>query len=259
MTNKEFNAWFLDFCAAYPWAIDFVNKADAAGEGTATLAHWQAIIGKHSLSDAKQATRLMLSGVEPEVDQYNRAALPRHVASICERLVAARTILPRETFEAPLNPAQWNSCDIAKQLEDCAAAGGDVAALAARLMPLADEDQVRYRCLNCKDTGMVTCWHPDSMKLAAQGRLKPGRSCYRTAVVCSCTAGRQFESLAKGWDFRTKKFAREHNPIYFHSDRWLPYRGAKQEHVDELVEFVGQLVPANHERSFDAWNQGAEA
>ena len=256
MNNKEFNIWFTDFCAAYPWAIEFVNKADAAGQGEATLGHWLAVLETHTLSDAKEATRLMLSGVEPEVDQYNRAALPRHVASICGRLVAGRNRVPQPKFEAPANPVQWDSREIVRQLQECAEAGGDVAALAARLMPLDDDDQPKYRCLTCKDTGMVTCWHPDSMKLAAQGRLTPGLSCYRTAVVCSCAAGKPFDSLAKGWDFRTKKYTREHNPIYFHPERWLPYRGAKQEHIDELMAFVGQLVPANYERGFDQWNQG---
>lgn len=259
MTPKEFNDWYADFCAAYPGTQEWISKG---GNPTATLKHWREILLPHSLEDAKEATRLMLTGSEDPVDHFDRASTPRHVAGICMRLAGYRIRKPEPNPMPVLPPRSqrdWDGKSYARQLGDCLAAGGDFAALSRRLMPIDDEDRNRYRCLHCLDRGIVTCWHPATMLLAKSGRLELGRENYSCAVVCSCKAGEPFSGLAQVYDFRSGRYARKDNPILFDPKRWLPSPTVpKQKDIDELIDFVCQLVPANYDQSLDDWNNGRD-
>lgn len=189
MTKDEFKLWLADFAAAFPWVPEFLTKS---GDNVATAMHWATVLEDASLDDALLVTKRMLSGKDPEVESTNRASTPRHVAQLARALVARRSgdsgFVP-EFVVATQPKTAWQASDVIGRLLSCAANGGDVAALADKLMPLDPEESPRYRCLLCKDRGRVTCWHPESMELARLGKFDGTHGWYQCAVVCSCPEG----------------------------------------------------------------------
>lgn len=48
------------------------------------------------------------------------------------------------------------------------------------------EGEYTYRCLTCRDSGFVTCWHPKTLVALARGENVPNTTC---AVRCTCDMG----------------------------------------------------------------------
>jgi len=248
VNTAEFNSWFAEYCAAFPGTKEFVVRGVDGGKQT--LAFWFKVLEPHDVDVAKTATMLMLAGKEEQVDIKDRAKIPAHVATLCEKLVDrqrhAKAVESAPTQQepdwSPEQPAQWDSVGIVRKLMACAEQGGDVEALGNRLMPIDPESEPRYRCLWCRDRGRLTAWHPHTMRLAARGKaVVGGRGLYQCCVTCSCRAGELYKKPDK--------------PV-FNERQWLPCRGLpyKQADLDELNEFMANYKPANYESSFDDGN-----
>lgn len=256
MNQAQFNSWYADFCTAYPQTDEFVQRG---GNGRATLAHWFDVLSACELDDAMNVTRRMLRGDDDELKPYDRHATPRHVAALCEALrqrrmqpAASRKFEPDFLRNEP--EPDWSCGDVLKRLRECAASGSSLMALAERLMPIDPDKEPRFRCLDCRDRGLVTCWHPATMHAARIGKLT-GRSSgrYTCVVVCDCKAGKQFESLARGgWNEKLKRFNRE-EPTLFDPARWIKCEDVNEDSVRELIETMatwsGWGPPANAQQT----------
>lgn len=63
-----------------------------------------------------------------------------------------------------------------------------------------------FACLLCRDDGVFTCWHPDSMhKASPRNDQVLEMPLYSCAVACTCSAGDRWKHLAR-----------------FNPDLWLP-------------------------------------
>lgn len=60
----------------------------------------------------------------------------------------------------------------------------------------ATNGQETYACLRCRDSGLVTIYHPRTLALARRGELVPGRV-YTAAAACTCEAGRRYPWLLR--------------------------------------------------------------
>ncbi len=237
MTRDEFEVWMGDLCAAFPWVPGYVAKGkDPSG----TAEHWFELLAAYDVEDALLATKWMLAGKADEVPKFAEHTLPRHVEGII-KTIRFRRAHP-EQAPAPSLPAApgrpWSTAGVFGALHDCIASGGDVEALAAKLIPVDPEEGPRYRCLFCLDRGMVTCWSTHSMALARRGRLVAGgRGRYSVAVVCSCVAGDRY--VPEG-----RMVPR------FNEREWLPVGSMNAAAVAELVAFMAEYVPAGGQRDF---------
>lgn len=98
-----------------------------------------------------------------------------------------------------------------------------------------------YRCLQCRDEGLVMVWHPDAMKLAAESGELP-RKRYEAAVRCDCEAGS----------------SRNRPEPQYDANRWLliDRRKTTQENIADLIDFMADyrdravLSMPNYEPSF---------
>ena len=256
MTNEEFNDWFDDFSAAFPWAKDFVSKDGR--DGMATRTHWLGVLSRCDLADAKEVTRMMLAGDLDEVSTFERHATPRHVAGLCAKLARERLEPPADDSDLEFPPreanAEWASPGICKQLMDAAAAGEDTHALALRLMPVDERNEPRYKCLHCLDRGHLRVWHRDSMKLAARGELTTKGRCYSTSIRCLCSAGEKWGAIGRGrYDFRKHEYPL---PGYTYDPKlWCVCKGYRQADVEALEDFMANIKPPGHDEAWDTWNQ----
>ncbi len=196
MTGEEFDDWYSDFCSAYPETAAFVNSN---GNPRGTLEHWFAVLSPCDLTDAREVTRRMLAGDDPEVENYNRHTTPRHVATLCERASVRRRLAASQ----PANVRQ---------------------------------SERSYRCLLCRDTGFVCCWHTSTMDLVAKGHAIVPRSpaLYSMEVPCSCSAGDLWSTMEVKERGETKRV----QPQRFDARRHFPCNGFGQADIDAMVEFV---------------------
>lgn len=226
MNGSEFAKWYGDYCAAFPQTADYVAKGGKAEDGSSrTLAHWKAVLEPVELDHALLVTARMLSGAEPEVPKFEQHTTPRHVADL------AGKIRQRLRMEEP-EPAT----------------------------PIDPDREPRYRCLACRDMGMVSVWDRESMRLAARGLVTPEnrRGLHTGFVVCSCRAGKRYESLAHGGTDNAGRFIRE-TPVYYDQRKWCKCESAgNAADVERLIDFMANYKPANYEPAFDAFNDSPE-
>lgn len=116
------------------------------------------------------------------------------------------------------------------------------------------DGQETFRCLTCRDDGIVEVWSRISMHFAAPDRIpRPPNTTapegarlgdrftvYKKMVRCTCEA-------AEKWRWM---------PVVFDAKRWLPI-GVKgtsdREEQQKLIEFVGQLKPTGYREEFAAF------
>lgn len=262
MNKQEFNQWWDGYCAAFPGTHEFVDRG---GDALRTLGFWFTILEPYSLDAAETVTMRMLAGHDDPVDIKDRAQIPRRVAELCQRYNDRQRLekLPPSPREPKVDKAaQWDTKKILGDLIECAKQGGDVSALAKRLMPIDPEREPRRRCLTCRDSGLVTVWHPHSMDLCKRGELRlPGNGslggCYRAAIRCDCDTGARYDNLA--WGPTDKKTGRpfRSTPIIYDPKRWRICRGFKQEDLDDLSEFMANIKPAGFVDALADYNASA--
>ena len=165
--------------------------------------------------------------------------------------VATEPFVPEFLRDEP--KLDWSCSGVLSQLRECAATGGALHDLAARLMPGDPEHEPRYGCLDCSDRGVVTCWHPATMEAARRGRLRrehPHGAAYRVAVPCHCRAGNRFENWQRGgWDSQRKAYRYE-TVVVYDPAAWI-----KCGSVADLIDAMESWKPANFEVALDAWNE----
>ncbi len=256
MNKAEFNDWYTEFCAAFPGTDAWIATK---GGGTRTLANWLAVLVDCDADCAKMATMMILSGKEPTIHAYERSETPVRIRDICKRLEAKHSI-PAEP--SPLEQrrtdkaAQWDTKVILAKLLDCAARGGDVEALAKKLMPIADDSAPRYKCLICKDRGLVRVWRAESMELAAKGELTSVHGCSSAAIRCECEAGNRYERMSLGlWGLGADPKDARATPIIYNERQWCICEGYAESDREKLAAFMQENCrPANYEPAFEAWN-----
>lgn len=82
---------------------------------------------------------------------------------------------------------------------------GAIARIASKLRkptrpqrPLRIGEQETFACLQCRDYGAFTCWHPDSMHAAdPRSDRVLEMPLYSCAVACTCAAGDRWKHLAR--------------------------------------------------------------
>lgn len=195
MLRSEFGEWLKYHTAAFTSVGSWLGKMPEEGtESTPSRAdvveRWFAALRSIDLVDAKAATDELFAGREAEPRGFDRH--PAAVAAIAVQLRRRRA--PRRDPE-----------------------------------PRRIDGQAAYRCLLCRDTGVVDCWAPESMR-AAHRAVKgdaewTGDTIYAVAVACSCDAG--------------DRFARNSEPRY-DAKRWLKIEGSigESEEQQRLLNFM---------------------
>ena len=161
MNGTDFVCWQAFHAARFPlWASWLRNLPKDAGDGLVTqsdvLAAMADTLGDVSLADAKEASRLLSCGEEPEIDKYDDH--PRRVRAVARRLSSER--IKRMVSTPPKNLKEPT-----------------------------------YRCLDCMDEGRVSVWHPQTVQDAkhnAEALVNGQLTTFTCVVACNCEAGRRF-------------------------------------------------------------------
>jgi len=244
MTSDDFDQWVEHLSSLFPRLVDFINKAPAPAT---LLKAWSEILEPAALDDALVVNLRMLRGTMPTFEGFKEQDLARHVLKLCRELKNSRIRKTDASVQFPPDEKPKAFAGIAKQLFDCAASGGNVAALSKMILPFDPEKAPRYRCLACRDIGLVTCWSPATMRLAATDRLPKGEHGpmrYVCAVACDCQAGDRYDQNP---DRRVPRF---------NTRQWLPAE-VNAAGIEQLYDFMRYYKPANHEPAFDQYNQQA--
>jgi len=110
-----------------------------------------------------------------------------------------------------------------------------------------------YRCLLCKDSGAVLCWHPVAMRamsnkirgLEGQKQFGERGTLYACSIRCYCEEG-------------TQRY-REWKPT-FNEGEWVPCDGLKDAaSIERLKKFIAAKRQIenhpNYEHAFDEWSR----
>lgn len=226
MTNNEFQTWLTDFTAAFPGIGEWIERLPAK---RATMRHWfENVFVNIELADAWAVTRRMFKGEDSAVEAYDREKLPQIVAALASR-ARDRRLNPTGEFvpeyvEAGNRKKKFDLIGICSKILN-AMKGGSSAheACAIHLPPIDEEDQPRYRCLTCRDTGMVNVWHVTAMHAARHGKFDRRRHSSPCVIRCNCDAGNRYPAFA----------------LTFDPNKWLPCSNyMRQEEIDKLHEFM---------------------
>lgn len=160
MTKDEFNAWFFDHASRFIGLNAYIAKQqDRNGQpmGQAILNAWLQSLQDVSFEEAKAASDEMFRLPEDQLPK----GYDRHPAKILELTRNERRRRP---------PPAWK--------------------------PRVIDGHETYKCPDCRDYGVFTVWHPDTIALIRKGygqnmladpRRHPAYTC---AVRCVCEAGR---------------------------------------------------------------------
>lgn len=175
MTPAEYKTWYAFHAARFPnWASFMVNldKFPAPNKPTTSEAS-QAIyetLADVGLTDAIEASRRLARGDESEIDQMDQHA--KAVRGVARRLSGER-----------LRLASASTRCIGKE--------------------------PTFRCLRCEDVGVVTVWHPETVRECRDADLAEliiarKRQTYTCVVACDCAKGHKHAEDAKLRSFNGK-------------------------------------------------------
>ena len=155
MTWDEFDGtWFPAHKAAFTGIQEFFRRQTTGTEAPsydAVLKGWFQTLRDVDLATAMEATRAMARGDIDEPVGYDRH--PRAIRKAAGISYGSRK-------------RPWDE-------------------------PRYDADGTRtYACLLCMDDGFVICWHPTAMQAAIDGTLGNRFTLTKTAILCTCEAGR---------------------------------------------------------------------
>lgn len=90
-----------------------------------------------------------------------------------------------------------------------------------------------YRCLRCRDQGLVTVWSVRAMKAASGGSV-PGRDYTFAQTICPCHAGEKFSNMDGGI-----KSTDTPKVLTFDDRKWrVPTGSTRDERIADLVEWM---------------------
>jgi hypothetical protein len=188
MIDSEFITFVDHFQACFP---DVWNRLLTAG-GENFVPTWRRSLGSIELSDAISALDMIVDGKESLPNPHS--LFPAVIRKVAGKLQARRLYRP----PAPLEPARRGKHSMSAMLGavlDCVKAGMSTAEALAQLnvqFPIDPEDQPRFRCMLCKDSGTVDVWHHTCVSAAIRGDDHIKR--YRAIVVCTCEASLKIQA-----------------------------------------------------------------
>lgn len=245
MTRKEFDTWMADYCAAFPETGAWLNNSP---DVTTTLRHWQTALMAVDLTDALEVTQRMLRGDDESVKAYEREQTPAHVKRLCLRQADRRRFGASQDDSAPeyisSRSDDFEMSPLLKRMRDAAAEGMTKEDISRHILPVVPfEKQNRYRCLKCRDVGVLAVWHPASMHAVLDGTFGPPRTRSEIFVACTCTAANKF-----------------HWALPFNEKQMVPCpRGPMDdEHANELRYRMEKMAVATSVQEFDAESFGAQ-
>lgn len=187
MNNADFDAWLDDYAEAFPETAAWLN---GFGEDSTPriLARWQAVFTDRrvGLADAKAATAAMLAGRSPAIAAYEREQTPARVAAIARKIADDRTRVAPAEVDEPQRAVGVGG--LFREIVGARKAGATPeqieALIVARFGDHGDDRRSRYRCLRCRDTGVVTVLAIASTKQLE--RVAAGEPCGTAAAACDC-------------------------------------------------------------------------
>lgn len=186
MTRPEFNGWYKNFCSAFPDTAAWLNQSP---EKTETLGFWYQALEHTDLADAKEATRRLAVGEEPEIPAYERQSIPRRVAEIAKRVRGGRRIVRREDALPDYGGGKWSLLAAFKAAKERGKTLGEAMKIIAELVP-EDANPPRYRCLRCRDSGSVLVWSNRTIHAVMHNAEHVPK--YRCSMRCDCDAGKRW-------------------------------------------------------------------
>lgn len=226
MTNNEFQTWLTDFTAAFPGLGEWIEKLPAK---KATMRHWfENVFVNIEFADAWAVTRRMFKGDDAMVAAYDREKLPQIIASLADR-ARDRRLNPTGEFipeyvEAGNRKKKFDLIGICSKIQAAMKGGMSPIEACEKHLPATDpEEAPRYKCLDCRDTGMVSVWHVTAMAAAKRGTFDRKRHTSLCKIRCRCFAGDRYPA-----------FSQTYNP-----DKWLRVENAsRQEEIDRLHAYM---------------------
>jgi hypothetical protein len=168
MRRDEFTD-FQDYLFARVPELESWLNGFAVARREETIESWFEVLSRLDVEAAQYAVRLLQAGDEQEPRSFSK--YPACIAAIVKRI------------------------------------RGECAQEARRRGPRIIDGEEVFECLQCRDDGRVSCWHPESMKAARGGTLGQvvirGLDCFgrqeehraplfTCALACTCAAGESF-------------------------------------------------------------------
>lgn len=161
MNRLEFDEWFKYHGASFTSLHSWLAKYDGCKPGIAEiLANWFRVLRPIELADAKAGTDALFAGEveKPKGGFDDHPALIARLGRKKQRRVVAKP--------PPPGPR------IIDGVETC-------------------------RCLKCRDYGLRTVWHPETMARVAKNLPGPLRT---ASVRCTCEAGDRWQCVQQSFD-----------------------------------------------------------
>jgi len=235
MNHEEFNRWAKDFGAAFPQTREWMRGLP---DPQATLKVWRSVLADVTSDEAALVTMKLAAGDLPAIKAFDReqtaATIRRHILDLRHKHERRNDGLSEAELYTPVKGPSF-ACGAALQglLADMAKGTPKAEALAKWLPESKPEDCPRYRCLDCKDSGLRKVWAIKSMTAAKEGRLTR-RNSYEAVTRCQCSKGGEarFERLAE-----------------FNVLKWCEYgNGDWETEAENLREFMADYASNAAER-----------
>lgn len=245
MTGKEFDIWMADYCAAFPETQAWMNNSPSVAS---TLKHWRNALAAVELVDALEVTQRLLRGDDEPIKAFEREQTPAVIRRLANAQALRRNSPVKPSDELPeyiaSKPDDFEMSPLLKRIRDAAAEGMTKEDINRHILPVVPfEKQNRYRCLKCRDVGVLAVWHPASMHAVLDGTFGPPRTRSEIFVACSCSAANKF-----------------HWALPFNEKQMVPCpRGPMdEEHANELRYRMEKMAVAAGSQEFEAEDFGSQ-
>ncbi len=164
MTNDEFQRWFAHHRTCYPRIDAWLGRLKGEYDSKAVLRNWYKALQDVDLEDAMTATDAMFRGDFAEPREWDQH--PSTIRKSAKGFAANRRTT---TFES--KPRFINGEPV-------------------------------YHCRDCLDQGLLTVWHPQSIKAMRDGTFGGTFTEYTCAVRCTCDAANKYRWIPHVFDDR---------------------------------------------------------
>ena len=203
MTDAQWDEFRSYFRGSFPSIADWIAKS-----GPETAAVWKRVLISCEFQDAKVAVDALIDGKLQMPDNWS--LIPSTLRRQAEKHEAARKPQPEPLPRQRSYKSRHSMADMFACIRESQKAGlthdQSLAVLNERF-PIEPEDTTPVRCLTCMDIGTVLVWSAVSVD-AVRGSFPPKR--YRSAVLCSCPAGRKVQEIPEKLPLGSRILPRYH-------------------------------------------------